>query len=412
MFVRRNLRLAPGLSIAGFTEEPVEHPGGDADSNNNSSSNINNDGDADAAPKSPPHDKTFATLQTLSRGNRRGRQTTGRMSLSNNVDTSKGNDDAKAAGAESVILLTRLGSARHEDGSDSPDEYSVTVETPGGALTSGATNTAPADGSIPEATTAARLRRLWSQQKSVGAAGSEPQIPGTADGMEQEDGCGLILHVCHGPGTFRAVREALAEGRVKGGGGGNGAVPIVGEGPEVLSKRGRKNFTDDYSDSGSGAAVSSQSTPPPISTEQKDQEAQPMDKQGGEEYVGGGSASAEKNARGEEGTTDGENAPSCYDNREESGEALAAGLGCTIIGGCTVAALGSLRRHGAYCVVELGMPTTNSSRRTGTAGDEAVANKGGWSVASVSFGAIPGGEGERCGGAGSRGITGNFVRNF
>ncbi|CAM9447046.1 unnamed protein product, partial [Scytosiphon promiscuus] len=88
-------------------------------------------------------------------------------------------------------------------------------------------------------------------------------------------------------------------------------------------------------------------------------------------------------------------------DHEGDGKAIAAataGVGCRIVGGGTVAALGSLRRHGAYCVVELGMPSAAARERT-AGGEEGfdtapaggrAEGGGGWSVASVRFCTIPG----------------------
>lgn len=208
-----------------------------------------------------------------------------------------------------------------------------------------------------EAVTAARLVRLWTEEggRLLGAGGGgggkghagrrgeeagEGRQEGEARGERRGARGRVILHACAGPGAFRAVREALA-----------GGVPgVVCSLPSAEALRGR----------GSGPGA------------------------GDLAGVGDGQIEGVNATGGEDGEKEGE------------------GLGCRI-GECAVAALGSLREDGAYCVVELEMP-----RAAGGGGDGI-----GWSVASVDFGRIwVGAKGERNAGVLSSGERGNFVVNF
>ncbi|CAB1114501.1 unnamed protein product [Ectocarpus sp. CCAP 1310/34] len=296
--LRRNLRLAPGLSAAGFSEDPNQWPG-----------NTVGAGEGGGAGDDTPEDQTFAALKSLSRSGGK-----------------KGAGKAAPVPPESVILLTRLGGPQRPGaGAGGAGANVSSADTPPVSNSNNDQDTLNvAEGAAgptaledQAAATAARLRLLWTEQAMVVGPESGPR--GLEEGGGGGGGGGLLLHACAGPGTFLAVREALEEG--------------------------------------------------------------------GAEPVGGGGA---------------------------GGDGDCAGVGCRVGGGATVAALGSLRQHGAYCVVELDMPTpVPPGPRSGNESG-GVGAKEGWSVASVAFGRVeaadgdPEAEREKL----ARRATGSFVLNF
>ncbi|CAM9962736.1 unnamed protein product, partial [Pylaiella littoralis] len=276
---RRNLRLAPGLSTAGFTEEAIKHPAGGGVSGSSSSSNSSNSSNSRDSGGAEGGDETSATLRSLCRSGGGG--------SSNNT---------KSASPESVILLTRLGGVRRRPQGGGCGAGAATVAAShapgdddgagaGGGNATAAEAEAATAAAMDETVTAARLRQLWVQEGQ--------QAADVRKKNNEEDGGGggtLLLHVCSGPGAFLAVHEALSEG---------------GAGQQLQHQHGQ-----DPAAAATAAAMSSS----------------------------------------------------------------AAGIGCRV-GGCTVVALGSLREHGAYCVVELAVPLPSGGTRQ-------------WSVASVDFGRI------------------------
>ncbi|CAM9552305.1 unnamed protein product [Ectocarpus sp. 13 AM-2016] len=297
--LRRNLRLAPGLSAAGFSEDPNQCP-----------DNTVGAGEGGGAGDDTPEDQTFTALKSLSRSGGK-----------------KGAGKAAPVPPESVILLTRLGGPRRPGGgAGGAGANASTADTPPvsksnnhqGTLNVAESTAGPTALEDQEAATAARLRLLWTEQAMVVGPESRPRGLKEGGGGGGGGGGGLLLHACAGPGTLLAVREALEEGRA--------------------------------------------------------------------EPVGGGGA---------------------------GGDGDCAGVGCKVSGGTTVAALGSLRQHGAYCVVELDMPTTVPPGPTSDSGGGGGAREG-WSVASVTFGRVeaadgdPEAEREKL----ARRTTGSFVLNF
>ncbi|CBN80166.1 expressed unknown protein [Ectocarpus siliculosus] len=294
--LRRNLRLAPGLSAAGFSEDPNQCPGNTVGAGEGGG----------GAGDDTPEDQTFAALKSLSRSGGK-----------------KGAGKAAPVPPESVILLTRLGGPRRPGGGAGGAGATVSsADTPPTSNSNSNQDTlnvakraaGPTEVEDQEAATAARLRLLWTEPAMAVGPESGPR------GLEDGGGGGLLLHACAGPGTLLAVREALEEG--------------------------------------------------------------------GAEPVGGGGAGGDGDC--------------------------ARGVGCRVGGGTTVAALGSLRQHGAYCVVELDMPATVPPGPRSGNGSGGVGAKEGWSVASVAFGRVeaadgdPEAEREKL----AHRATGSFVLNF
>lgn len=180
--------------------------------------------------------------------------------------------------------------------------------------------------------TARRLQRFWDRCAALAKAVENDAANTMNRGatVAAARRRSVLLHVCSGPGATRAVQQALARG--EGGKAGAVVVPICASNQEV----------------GEEAKA---------------------------EYV-----FEEETGRGRR--RDG-----------AGGGGVKGGVACRI-GGTTVAALGSLRKDGVYCVVELGLPVTDNG---GGSAKGAAQGRGGesggigvtrWSVASVRFGQI------------------------
>eukprot|EP00903_Cladosiphon_okamuranus_P011198 g10566.t2 len=356
---RRNLRLAPGLSMAGFTEESLARfPA----SSFTVARNKERDGAGGHGGRDEfADDQTYSTVRSLCRSGSRNRNAGG----STNHPSFGGGGSAAAAAAagkaaappppsESLILMTRLGGAQRQRrrrcsrdtaAADEAQLKSLDELAKVGAMTWEPPHCAR------ELVTAARLRHLWASQQAGGAAGAtsatRTAATAAADGDDSgkdrggavEGGGGggrggILLHLCAGPGASRAVSEALSEGS---------------------GEEGREE-QDPHCRSGGGFASPT-----------------PEQEQG---------AGAGREGRGlDAGASGVENGPSRKadgaDAGSNGGSGGSEGIACEV-GGCTAVALGSLREDGAYCVVELAMPT----RRT-------IASSG-WSVAGVQFGTVDG----------------------
>lgn len=191
------------------------------------------------------------------------------------------------------------------------------------------------EASVAAVATACRLRRFWDHFATAAATAAASRQKESCSGLAQGSVGGkppnsaitrtatnatiggatvatpsgrktVLLHVCSGPGSVRAVRQALAEE-----GSEAGVFPVSAFGGE----KGQVNGVHGESGAAGGAG-------------------------GG----GGGGTGNE-------------------------------GMECRL-GGTTVAALGSLRRHGAYCVVELGFPNS-------AAGDDNCGAGGGLSLIHI-----------------------------
>lgn len=235
MHRRRNLRLAPGLSAAGFTEER----------RGNERSNNEDDRPGDASLDG----RNLAMMRSLCRGSGGTRRPRGSrtpsispapsLSSSSSASTSipvsrenvdaagrKATDTAVAAQStpESVILMTRVGGPRGRakrsarPGGKDPAGYKngnvngaangtpkcnadndVYKETPCSA------GDGAVDPKVSEAAAAAQLQRLWLDEDR--RVRSEKR----ASGDEQELTGKILLHACSGPGASLAVRQALGE---------------------------------------------------------------------------------------------------------------------------------------------------------------------------------------------------------
>eukprot|EP00752_Nemacystus_decipiens_P017908 g16053.t1 len=375
---RRNLRLAPGLSVAGFTEEPHQRISG---------SSFSFARNRHGAGWSSGQDKlTDDRTAALSRTRRRNLAASD-LEASSSLHPSSGRHARCSAPGDMRRLppltpsephlplrVAHLGKpARDRGGQRHWQQVLLPLLRPPHCTR--------------EAVTAARLRHLWAQQRQQqqlqqnaaavaadsddSAAGGRTTVNGDSEGGGGGDGGGdggvggVLLHVCAGPGAILAVREAISEGdsrknqQQRGHGGGGGVDGVLAS--PILRPREGEGETD------------------------------------GEGLVGAGVA---------DGAGPGESGVAVEDGSS-------AGIGCRIAG-CTVTALGSLREHGAYCVVELAMP-----RREQQGGGGAHAVGSGWSVAEVHFGRVGvedgGSECEReeanrkLAGAAA---VGNFVHNY
>lgn len=358
---RRNLRLAPCLSMAGFTEEPNPR----IDSSSSSKKRDVEVGGIGGEGKFAG-DQTYSTLRSLCRSGSRNRG--GRGPANGSSSGAASLMARKAAPPESVILMTRLGGAQRggrwrrrpsasgscADAGSSGNSGSVaTIAASKGTRTRDGFSTDDEATAAAAAVTAARLGHLWAQQGGAAAtrvAEGDSNSNGSAEGgLKVSHAGGLLLHVCAGPGAILAVREALS----------------AGAGEEATEQHGRQ---------GHGGAVA---LPIPRGREERE----------GEGLVPG----VDNNGR---------------NSQADGGESSSGiGIGCKI-GGCTVAALGSLREHGAYCVAELAMP------RRG--GDAATTSSSSWSVADVQFGKVDGCDGERKESKRrlAHAAAGNFVLNY
>lgn len=383
--ISRELRLAPGLWTAGFAEETLPIS---ALTSGVTAASVTADPGTDVGNDFRPNDSIDVALRALCRGARANAKVQQRRSVG-----------GVRVPEEAIILLTRLGgpwepgtangvlggasrvhvgSKTSKDGVEERRRGGTEERKEGICQALGRRNLEPVQGvkeeegslrrgveekAVPAAPersvgsstadgeevasvntkiAANRLRRLWrSASAPCQQAGCAPDGTGPSSLGGSVEGSGapikgknrsLLLHVCAGPGAFLAVRQALTQG-------GRHATPLS--------------------------------------------------------PINGGSGSSNEGAYAESPSSHGGGVSSDKRGRiGEAGSSEIAGTGCRI-GGTTVTALGSLRRHGAYCVVELDLPRTaigcgttlrvSSDTCEGSAGGDGGE---GWSVASVKFGLV------------------------
>lgn len=338
---------------------------------------------------------------------------------------------------EAVILLTRLGGARLSGTNDTSSVTSPIAEDFSGeekengswktervaapvTATAMATSTVTSDmtaagsslsvanensgvsallGATRSEATAQRLRRLWRAERegdedegplpqaaqTEQEKGSSRGSGGNGDvrhGRDRRAGRGaggrtILLHVVAGPGAFLAVREAIAAGEAS-------VLPLSCS----CSDSGSSHLASSLSYSAANNVGSTCSSSPGEAGADDDVVVAPISKlkEKVEQGVDGSVA---------ESCCDVASVPVLLEGRKAENERGGdeTGMGCRVLGrggggsggrvggrddpdGVTVAALGSLRRDGAYCVMKLGLP----QREGGV--------KRGWSVAGVEFGRI------------------------
>ena len=301
--------------------------------------------------------------------------------VSSGVGSSR-NKSRSSTTEEVVILLTRLGGARAGVGcagpapptedSDDGDSYNAggNVRVDAAKMEASKENEKDAEAiGVVRLMTCLKQRRQQEEAEAAAARAEaasarlrllwalEEKRLDSGDGVQ---GGGVLLHACSGPGALRAVQEAIREG----------AKGVMGDASSVYEACLPRGCTENVGD-GRGSSSSSR----------------------------GGDAAAISTAAASAVAADSPSVGQVAVRGEGQGEEK-GGVGCRI-GGCTVVGLGSLRQHGAFCVVELNMP--------GVGGE---GGQGGWSVAGVEFGKIDVGLGERETERLQSLGRGNFVLNF
>lgn len=358
---RRDLRLAPGLAAVGFTEDAVmpkdleENVPSTVPSRNHDTSSITpglgvGDNCEYFSTCSDKTDRVLYALEALCRGPKvRGRCAEQASPSSASV--------ANVRPGQGVILLTRIGGAWDERPADH-----VNNEDSGDGLGGGSSNTRSSSQQVGGLLAGVSAKLPWRTRTENTSAIGTASCLGGADrsakpmkslralrqresatvrrlrrfwrilgdqqagilGVSGGRGCRMlppsrevVLHACAGPGVLRAVKESMSEARA--------------------------------------SALGLSALPNPMSSSQ---------------FLWEPLLHKAHPVATSRGINDG----------MENGQDELAGVACRLPG-LTVAALGSLRKHGAYCVVELAMPA-----ETKQGGVRAGQTR--WSVASVNFGRI------------------------